>query len=176
MREDARLARFEETVLAHLDAAYNLARWMTRDEFGADEAVQDACVRAFRAFDDARGPDPKAWFLAIVRNTSRDWLRGRRARVVEEAYEDDAHGACSDALSPEAAAMQAERARWVRACVAALPGDYREVIVLRELEGLSYREISAIVDVPIGTVMSRLARARDLLQRRLCDARRRMQS
>jgi RNA polymerase sigma-70 factor (ECF subfamily) len=164
-------------VLVHLDAAYNLARWLTRDEFGAEEAVQEACLRAFRFFDSQQGPNPKAWFMAVVRNACLDWLKDQRRRVLEDEYEDDAGGA-DNALgeSPDCAAERASDAGWVRQCIAALPREYREVLVLRELEQLSYKEISAIVDVPLGTVMSRLARGRDLLQRRLAETRRRKNS
>jgi RNA polymerase sigma-70 factor (ECF subfamily) len=176
MQDAARLAHFKELVLTHLDAAYNLARWLTRDEFGAEEAVQDACLRAYQAFGSMQGSSPRAWLMAIVRNTCYDWLRGNRMRLREDSYEDDIHGIDHTAPSAEADAMQASEANWVRRCIALLPPEYREVIVLRELEDLSYKEISAIVDIPIGTVMSRLARGRDLLQQRMADARVRRQS
>jgi len=174
------LSRFEQTVLVHLDAAYNLARWLTRNEAGAEDAVQDACLRAYRFFEKQHGPNVKAWFLAIVRNTCIDWLEANRAGIEDEAYDEETHGSRSAALadfeSPEAACARTDEARWVRNGIATLPREYREVIVLRELEDLSYREISAIVDVPVGTVMSRLARGRELLQQRLMESRRRMQS
>ena len=182
MRDAATLARFETTVLVHLDAAYNLARWLTHDEFGAEDAVQEACLRAFRHFDSQQGPSPKAWFMAVVRNASLDWLKNQRRRGLDEEYDDETHGhgaaphAGAASESPEAAAVRASDARWVRDCIAELPREYREVVVLRELEELSYKEISAVVDVPIGTVMSRLARGRDLLQRRMLDPRLRMKS
>lgn len=167
VRDTPKLTQFKTTVLAHLDAAYNLARWLTRDEFGAEDVVQDACLRAFRAFDQLHGPSPKAWLMAIVRNASLDWLRANKHRLAEETYDDEIHGGTDATASPETALLQASQARWVRDCIAALPCDYREVIVLRELEDLSYKEISAIVEVPIGTVMSRLARGRDLLQQHM---------
>lgn len=182
MRDAATLIRFEATVLVHLDAAYNLARWLTHDEHGAQDAVQDACLRAFRFFDSLHGPSPKAWFMAVVRNACLDWLKNQRRRTLEDEYDDDAHGSveaphASGALeAPESAAVRASEARWVRDGIAALPREYREVVVLRELEELSYKEISAIVDVPIGTVMSRLARGRDLLQQKLLGSRTRMKS
>ncbi len=174
MQEAARLARFKEAVLAHLDAAYNLARWLTRDDFGAEEAVQEACVRAYRAFGDARDESPKAWFMTIVRHCAFDWLRGNKTRAIEDAYEEDSHGGVggsASSASPETMALQNDEARWVRRQIATLPAEYREVIVLRELEDMSYKEISAIVAVPIGTVMSRLARGRDLLQQRITASR-----
>ena len=169
---------FEQTVLVHLDAAYNLARWLVRDETGAEDAVQDACLRAYRFFDTQHGPSVKAWFIAIVRNACLDWLEAHRGAGAHETYDDEIHG--FDATldigteSPETAVMRASDARWVRECIATLPREYREVLVLRELEELSYKEIGAIVDVPVGTVMSRLARGRDLLQQRLAETRRRM--
>jgi RNA polymerase sigma factor (sigma-70 family) len=174
--EADKLRHFEATVLAHLDAAYNLARWITRSEFGAEDAVQDACLRAFRFFDGQHGPNPKAWFMAIVRNACMDWLKEQHPRALEDAYDDDAHGFAAAGSDPDAAAVGGAEARWVRECIAALPPEYREVIVLRELEELSYKEISAVVDVPIGTVMSRLSRGRDLLQQKMLGARERMKS
>ena len=175
MSDASKLSRFESVVLVHLDAAYNLARWLTRDDCGADDAVQDACMRAFRFFDSLQGPSPKAWLMAIVRNACLDWLKDQRMRGAEESYDEDLH--TSSAMeSAETAAARASDARWVRVGIAALPREYREVLVLRELEELSYKEISAIVGVPIGTVMSRLSRGRDLLQQRLLESRERKRS
>jgi len=167
----SKLSRFEAVVLTHLDAAYNLARWLTRDAAGADDAVQDACLRAFRFFDSLQGPSAKAWFMAIVRNASLDWLKDQRLRGGEEPYDETLHAGASESL--KAAAVRDSEARWVREGIAALPREYREVLVLRELEELSYKEISAIIDVPIGTVMSRLSRGRDMLQERLATSRER---
>ena len=169
--ERQRAARFEAQILAHLDSAYRLARFLLRDVAMAKDAVQDACLRAFNAFDRMHGPDARSWFLAVVRNACMDLLRERRDRAHDEEYDDDEHvGAVASGLgtpaTPEELAVQASDSRWLRGAIEALPPDYREVIVLRELEELSYKEISAIVDIPIGTVMSRLARARDLLQSR----------
>lgn len=155
-------------VLAHLDAAYNLARWLTRDATGAQDVVQDACLRAFRFFDSLQGPSPKAWFMAIVRNACLDWLKDQRVRGAEEPYQEDLHAAVSESM--EWSMVRESEARRVRAAIATLPRDYREVLVLRELEELSYKEISAIVDVPIGTVMSRLSRGRELLLQRLATS------
>ena len=156
----------------HLDSAYNLARWMTRDAGLARDAVQDGCLRAFRAFDQMHGPNARGWFLAVIRNACLDLLRERRDRALEEEYDDEAHGgtefAGSGAAStPEEIVARASDAQWLRGCIEALPREYREVVVLRELEEMSYKEISAIVDIPIGTVMSRLSRGRELLQRRM---------
>jgi len=170
-----RTARFEDEILVHLDSAHNLARWITRDAGMARDAVQDGCLRAFRAFDRMHGPNARAWFLAVIRNTCIDLLREQRGRAVEEEYDDDVHGMEAapeggGAMTPEDIVARASDARWLRGCIDALPREYREVVVLRELEELSYREISAIVDIPIGTVMSRLARGRDLLQKRMLFA------
>jgi len=158
----------------HLDSAYNVARWITRDAGMARDAVQDGCLHAFRAFDQMAGPNARSWFLAVIRNACIDLLRERRSRVVEEEYDEDIHGsetaALGNAMTPEDIVARASDARWLHGCIDSLPREYREVIVLRELEELSYREISAIVDIPIGTVMSRLARGRDLLQQRMLFA------
>ena len=159
----------------HLDSAYNLARWITRDTRMAKDAVQDGCLRAFMAFDQMQGPNARAWFLAVIRNTCIDQLREQQNHAVEEEYDEQAHGSGvaldgRGAITPEEIAVRASDARWLRGCIDALPREYREVVVLRELEELSYKEISAIVDIPIGTVMSRLARGRDLLQQRMLFA------
>jgi RNA polymerase sigma-70 factor, ECF subfamily len=172
-------ARFEEQILVHLDAAYNVARWITRDADSAKDAVQDGCLRAFRAFDQMQGPNARAWFLAVIRNSCTDVLRSRKPHAADEPYDDELHGAAGAEIAgtatPEDIAARASDARWLRGCIESLPREYREVIVLRELEELSYKEISAIVDIPIGTVMSRLARGRDLLQQRMLVAQKRSQ-
>jgi len=162
----------------HLDSAYNLARWLTRDDHAAKDAVQDGCLRAFQAFDQMHGPNARAWFLAVIRSACLDLLRKQKGRGVEEEYDEDLHGGVAPAdgagtSTPETLFQQASDAQWLRACIDALPRDYREVVVLRELEELSYKEIGAIVDIPIGTVMSRLARGRDLLQQRMLFAHKR---
>jgi RNA polymerase sigma-70 factor (ECF subfamily) len=178
LRDAGTRQRFEQQVLVHLDAAYNLARWITRDAAGADDSVQDACLRALRFFDTQHGVSVKAWFMAIVRNVCLDWIAAQRRLEGHEPYdeEDGVAHSLPTAESPEAALTRASEARWVRQCIASLPREYREVIVLRELEELSYKEIGAIVDVPVGTVMSRLARGRALLQERLVESRRRTHS
>lgn len=152
-------------MLAHLDAAFNLARWMLRDQAAAEDAVQEASLRALRFFDSMHGDSPKAWFMAVVRNACLDCLKQTKQRLLEDDYVDELHGAVQD--SPESDLVRTSEARRLHACIRSLPAEFREAIVLRELEGLSYKEISAIVEVPIGTVMSRLSRGRDLLQRRL---------
>lgn len=153
---------FEQTVLPHLDAAFNYARWLTRSDADAEDVVQEACVRALRFFSSLRGDDARPWLLAIVRNA---WFaRGSRAGIRAEAPLDDSATAESDeALNPEGLAIQNQTVKRVREAIELLPLDFREVIVLRELEGLSYKEIAVVADIPIGTVMSRLARARERL-------------
>ena len=180
MDDPGTVRRFEESVLVHLNAAYNFARWLTRDAAVAEDAVQEASLRAFRFFHRMEGPRPKAWFMAIVRNACLDQLKERRLRGLDEAYDEAVHGAIDEARSelepPEAALVRADESRQLQARLAALPSEYREVVVLRELEGLAYKEIAAIVGVPVGTVMSRLSRGRDLLQGHAVDARRRSAS
>jgi RNA polymerase sigma-70 factor (ECF subfamily) len=181
MSDAGNRTRFEAVVLPHLDAGYSLARWIVRDDAAAEDVVQDASLRAFRFFDRMHGDNPRAWFLAVVRNACLDWLKERRRHAAEESYVDDAHGAPHDAASsafepPEIAVARAADSRWLHGCILALPLEYREVLVLRELQELSYKEISTIVGVPMGTVMSRLARGRDLLQRRVLQSGRRRSS
>jgi len=157
------LRAFEETVLPHLDAAFNYARWLTKNSAEAEDVVQDACVRAMRYLSSLRDDDARAWLLAIVRNT---WYSrvSRRANLAEAAPFEGAEEQQRDvALDPEERLLQQHTVALVRAALEQLPADFREVIVLREFEGLSYKEIATVVRVPIGTVMSRLARARERL-------------
>jgi RNA polymerase sigma-70 factor (ECF subfamily) len=157
---DDRRRRFEAQALPHLDAAYNLARWLARSPADADDIVQDAMLRAFRAFDGFRGGDARAWLLTIVRNC---WISAGRA--TKRRGHTDLDDAIADAgPDPEENAIQAGHRRQLEAMVARLPDDYREVLILREMEDMSYREIAEITGAPIGTVMSRLARARAMLR------------
>jgi RNA polymerase sigma factor (sigma-70 family) len=163
-----RRRRFEAEALPHLDAAYNLARWLARAPAEADDVVQEAMLRAFRAYDGRRGDDVKPWLLAIVRNCFYD-AAGRRAREAERRAPGDADVwaaavAAPEADEPLAASMREQQARALDAALAALAPDFREVLVLREIEDLSYAEIAAVLAVPAGTVMSRLARARAALR------------
>lgn len=155
---------FEETVLPHLDAAFNYARWLTRNDADAEDVVQDACVRAMRFFSSLRDDDARAWLFTIVRNA---WYSrvSRKANVAEGTRLNDGQDQRPDnALDPEERLLQQHTVGLVRAALEQLPVDFREAIVLREIEGLSYREIAEVAGVPIGTVMSRLARARERLQ------------
>ena len=158
-----RTRRFEGLARPNMSAAYNLALWMTRNPADAQDIVQEAFLRAFRFFDGYRGGDARAWMLQIVRNTARSWLGANRSAILEREMPESAEPVAPPADDPaERAASQAD-AQQLRAAIAALPEDYREVLVLREFEGLSYREIAEVVGTPVGTVMSRLSRARDRL-------------
>jgi RNA polymerase sigma factor (sigma-70 family) len=154
---------FEDAVLPHLDAAFNYARWLTKNEAEAEDVVQDACVRALRFFSSLRNEDARAWLLTIVRNTwysraSRE--SSRAASMTLDVVNDQPPDAT---LDPEELLLQQHTVGLVRAALEQLPVEFREVIVLREIEGLSYKEIAAVVRVPIGTIMSRLARGRERL-------------
>jgi RNA polymerase sigma-70 factor (ECF subfamily) len=162
LQEPSKRALFEEVILPHLGAAYNLARWLTGDDHDAADVVQEAFLRAFRGFDRYRGGDSRSWLLAVVRNTCHTWLR-KRARDTAASYDEELHGP-SDAFNPETLLLQKASVELVHEVLADLPPTFREVVVLRELEGLSYKEIAAVTDVPLGTVMSRLTRARARLQ------------
>ena len=151
-------AEFEQLFLPHLDAAYNLARLLTRNAHDAEDVVQESYLRAFRAFSSFRGEASRPWLLTIVRNTSFTWLRDNRSRADQAEYHEELH--VSGGPTPEAESLGHERARCVQRCVQQLPPDFREAIVLREMEELSYEEIAEITGVPRGTVMSRLSRAR----------------
>ena len=159
--------------MPHLDAAYNLARWLARSPQDADDVVQEAMLRAFRAFDSFRGADVKPWLLAIVRNCYFTSVTGRRrtAALPLESIDDCAVDPSLVAeRTPEAAAIDADHSRKLGELIARLPEDWREVLVLREMEDMSYRDIAAVTGVPIGTVMSRLSRARsELRQKWLVD-------
>ena len=159
--------RFEQLVLPHLDAAYNLARWLTRNAQDAEDVVQDACERSLKYFDAFRGGDAKSWFLTTVRHACYDWLKRNRPAEVATGDPTDTIDNASDStfLTPEQAMLRDASSSVLAAAIAELPVGYREVLILREFEELPYREIARVVDVPIGTVMSRLARARALLQR-----------
>ena len=160
-------SRFEQSVLPHLDAAYNLARWLTRNEHDAEDIVQDACLRAFKFFGGFRGGNSRAWLLAIVRNTSHTWLEKNRKREFASALDEESHAVADDSPGPETILLQNAGREAVREAIQQLPLEFREAVVLRELEDFSYKEIAEIAGVPIGTVMSRLARARKLLQQAL---------
>ena len=161
VQEHDKLVHFEIFVLPHMAAAYNLARWLTRNEHDAEDVVQEAYLRAYRFFDGYHGGDCRSWLLTIVRNTCYTWLQqNRRASTpLDEDLPD------STETSPEALLLRNVDAAMLRQALEELPLEFREAIVLREFEGLSYKDISSITCVPLGTVMSRLARARQRLQK-----------
>ena len=164
---DAKRVRFEAQVLPHLDAAYRFARWLARSPSDADDLVQEATLRAFRGFDDLRGTDAKAWLLIIVRNCHLTAFRKRQKQhlvPLPEEHDQDGGALVCDAPGPEDLAMHSDDRRVLQRLLAALPEDHREVLVLREIEDLDYREIASVTNLPIGTVMSRLARARAALR------------
>lgn len=174
MADPNRRRQFEQAILPHLDAAYNLARWLTGSAADADDAVQDACLRALTFFDGFRGGDGRAWLLTIVRNSCYDWLRKNRgATLLAAAGPEEMERAPDHAAGIEADLLRRAEGKMIEQGLAALPAEYREVLVLRELEGMSYREISEIARVPLGTVMSRLARGRrrlgEILQREMTE-------
>jgi RNA polymerase sigma-70 factor (ECF subfamily) len=161
---------FERTVLPHLNSAYNLARWLTRNEHDAEDVIQEASLRAWRSFETfLPGRDGRAWFLTIVRNTCCTWLRQNRSSGSAIQLEDDlqAAGTCPD---PEELLIKNMNSQLIRQALEELPLEYREILILRELEELSYKEIAKIVDIPLGTVMSRLSRARRELYGQLSGA------
>ncbi len=166
MDERERLQSFEQTVMPHLDAAYNLARWLAGNDHDAQDVAQEACLRAFRFFGNFRGGNARVWLLAIVRNTYYTWLRKNRpsatVEIDEEALAIEDPAADAEALNARTADTEA-----VRRAIAGLPAEFREIVILREMEGFSYQEIADLAGVPMGTVMSRLARARKLMQKQL---------
>ena len=167
MDDRERLQLFEQTVLPHLDAAYNLARWLAGNDHDAQDVAQEASLRAFRFFASFRGGDARAWLLAIVRNTFYSWLRKNRPPENTVEMDDETMAAADASTNAEALSPQFADAATVRLAVAELPVEFREIVILREMEGFSYKEIADLAGVPIGTVMSRLARARALLRKRL---------
>jgi len=164
-----KLASFEKAVLPHLDAAYNLARWLTRNDADAEDVVQEAYLRAFKFFGGFHGGDGRAWLLGIVRNTSYTWMQRNRSTQLNMPLDDEVHEHKSDDLNPEALLLQKADAQMLRQAVEELPLEFREVLVLRELDEMSYKQVAAVAGLPLGTVMSRLARARKRLQQILAN-------
>jgi len=154
--------QFEQLVLPHLDAAYNLARWLVRSPQDAEDLVQESMMRAVRFFGGFRGGDPRAWLLTIVRNSCYSWLSRNRSGDLIEEFDERAHS--PEQPTPETQAVATGDSLRVRRALEELPAPFREAIVLRELEGMSYKEIAHIANVSIGTVMSRLARGREKLR------------
>jgi RNA polymerase sigma factor (sigma-70 family) len=167
MLEQNNLPNFEEAVLPHLDAAYNLARWLTRKDQDAQDAVQEACLRAFRFFPSFNGGDARAWLMKIVRNACYTWLHANRPLQEAAEFDENLFPPDSCAPNPQELILQDDDSTLVRKALEKLPLNFREVLILREIEGMSYREIAAITGVPAGTVMSSLSRARGRLRQAL---------
>ena len=165
---DEKRLRFEAQVLPHMDAAYRFARWLSRSPADADDVVQEAILRAFRAFGALRSADAKAWLLTIVKNCHASALRQQQRRALvplpDEADARDGHAVIASAEDPEGESIRLDDERSLSTLLSTLPEDYREILVLREIEELSYREIATVMNMPMGTVMSRLARARAALR------------
>ena len=159
--------RFEQVVLPHLDAAYNLARWLIRSPADAEDVVQEACLRALRFFDGYRGGDSRAWLLKIVRNTCYSWVRKNRPTELSDEFDETVHSGEAVGTDAEAKLVSRANSEQVRKALETLPAGFREVLVLREIEELSYKEISDVTGVPMGTVMSSLSRARQRLREEL---------
>lgn len=163
--------RFEALVLPHLDAAYNLARWLVRDEHAAEDVVQEAYLKAFRYFASFRGGDARAWLLGIVRNTSYSWLESAKRSSGQVEFDEEAEvnlpseaTMMAAAENPETLMLKKAARNEVNAAIKSLPATFREVLILREIEEMPYDSIAAAMRIPIGTVMSRLSRARNLLR------------
>jgi RNA polymerase sigma-70 factor (ECF subfamily) len=166
---DERRVRFEAQVMPHLDAAYRFARYLARSSEDADDLVQDAILRAYRGFDTLRGSNVKAWLLTIVRNCHSTWLKQRQRGGLQPLPEEDdlqdGYAMVAEGPGPEGAAIQADQRRSLDEVMQSLPPEYREILILREIEDMDYREIAQVTSVPMGTVMSRLARARAALKK-----------
>jgi RNA polymerase sigma factor (sigma-70 family) len=164
LQKQNKLASFEKAVLPHVDAANNLAHWRTRNDTDAEDVVQEAYLRAFKFFGGFHGADGRSWLLAIVRNTCYTWMQHNRSPELSVPLDDELHEIESKDLNPETLLVQRVDTLMVRQALEELPVEFREVLVLRELEEMSYRDIASITDLPLGTVMSRLARGRKRLQ------------
>lgn len=163
MADQSKVVRFEEIALPHLAAAYNLARWLLHNDEDAEDVVQESFLRAFKSFNGYYGGNSRAWLLTIVRNTCYTWLQKNRQRSVTESLDDNLDEIEPDFADPEMLLLRSTNGQIVREALQELPVEFREVVVLREMEALSYKEIAEVVDLPLGTVMSRLARGRKRL-------------
>src|ERR1700757_4590688 len=166
--EKDRVVRFEQSILPHMDAAYNLARWLTRNEHDAQDMVQEAYLRAYKIFDAFRGVDGRAWLLTVVRDTCYTRLQQNRSRDTMTSFDEEIHTIEDDASNPSALVLKSGEIEMLKESLEQLPGKFREIIVSRDLEEFSYKQIADVTNVPLGTVMSRLARARERLKRILC--------
>jgi len=165
--EPRQAGSFEQVVLPHLDAAYNLARWLVRKPQDAEDIVQEAYLRAFKFFSGYQGGDARAWVLKIVRNTSYSFLEKNRPANLVEEFDEAIHTSVPEQSGVEGALLRSVDSQMLREALDELPVNFREVIVLRELEGMSYKKIAEVMGKPVGTIMSGLARARSQLKERL---------
>jgi RNA polymerase sigma-70 factor (ECF subfamily) len=161
---------FDEVVLPHLDAAYRLARWLMRNQHDAEDVVQEASLRALRYFRTFTGGNGRAWFLRIVRNTCHGW-RGHSVQALTDPFDEEQHSSTRSASDPETLLLQSDDITLIERAMSGLPDRFRELLVLRELEGLSYRELADVMGIPMGTVMSSLSRARQAFRRVLDNER-----
>ena len=168
VEEQDKLARFEQHIIPHMNVAYNLARWLTSNDSDAQDVVQESYLRAFKYFGGFGGRDSRGWLLRIVRNAFYDWLKQNRREGTSEPFDEEMHSAMDETQGPDGRLLL-EKAdhELLHKAIASLPLEFREILVLRELEGFSYNEISQLVNIPLGTVMSRLARARERLRAQL---------
>jgi RNA polymerase sigma-70 factor (ECF subfamily) len=164
-----RRSQVEQALLPHLDAAYSLARWLTGNEHDAADVTQEAFLRAVRFFDGFRGGDSRTWVLKIVRNTCATWRQRSHAHNTAVPFDEEVQAASAQYDAPDAELLSRADRELVHGALAALPAEYREVLVLREFEELSYKQIAAVVEIPLGTVMSRLDRARTRLEAYLSE-------
>lgn len=177
MHEAEKSLRFEETILPHLDAAYNLARWLARNDHDAEDIVQEACYRALKYLSTFRGENSRTWLLTIVRNTGYDWLKQKRPNELVTVSGEDPRDDAVDPVdhlakemsNPETLLLERADQEMLKKALEALPVEFREVMILREIEEMSYKEIASVCNIPLGTVMSRLARGRKQLQRGLAE-------
>jgi RNA polymerase sigma-70 factor (ECF subfamily) len=162
--QEHELASFEEMMLPHMDAAHNLAKWLLRNEQDAQDVVQEAYLRAFKSFGGFHGSNGRAWLLTIVRNTSYTLLKKNKTVDLTTTFDEEIHASSYESVSPVTILEHAEDAELIREAMDELPAEFREILALRHQEGLSYKEIADITQIPPGTVMSRLARARGKLK------------
>ena len=161
---DDKVARFEALVLPHFNAAYNMARWMTRNTSDAEDVTQEAMLRAFRFFDTFRGENGRVWLMTIVRNTCLTWIRRQLPQHNSAEFDERLHTDLEASLTPELEYLRQATGEQVRRAIEHLPPEYREVVLMRELEQMSYKEIAAVTQSPLGTVMSRISRGRSMLR------------
>ncbi len=162
--EQDKLAQFEQRIMPHMDAAYNVARWLSSNDSDAQDIVQEAYLRAFKFFSGFRGENSRAWLLRIVRNAFYDWLKQNRGEGTTEQFDEELHDAIDEKRGPDALLLEKADHELLHKAIGNLPVEFREILVLRELEGFSYKEISEVASIPLGTVMSRLARGREQLR------------